>query len=608
MIDQSDEVFLLFLEESQEHLEDIETDLLELESQQNNLDDDLLNKVFRAVHTVKGGSSFFGLTQIQSLAHSMENILSLIRTHDIQISNEIVSVLLNGADKLYTMVNTPESMNTIEVESVITALDQFVSGCDSRPADSSSSMDFRAQSNEINIAFENGPTIFTITEQEVISAQTADGGGHYIYLIKYDLYSDIEEKGRTPQQVVKEFLQLTFFIDSFTDYSQLGTLDNLHERMELPFYVLCSTLMDPLIMCEFIGLNPENIVVVFDYLLTPQKEKVPEKTEEILTRNTIPEKSTDLLEASESNNKVPTQDKESEFGTNIALNSSTQIKRESRTSVRIPVAQLETLMSLAGELVLSRNELMQKVQKLSSPEINDVAQKIDIITSELHEAIRVTRMQSIGVVFNKFKRTVHDMSLALGKKIDFIVEGEDVELDRSIIEAIGDPLTHMVRNSIDHGIEMPDTRVSKGKPAIGSIKLSALRQSEQVLITIEDDGRGIDPKAIGSIAVKKGIITEYQLSKLSNIEIVKLIFAPGFSTVEKITDISGRGVGMDVVMNSFTNIGGIVDIDSTVDIGTIITIKLPLTLAIIPIPLSKEVREHLPLPQGKQDELVPIKT
>ncbi len=611
MIDQNDEVFLLFLEESQEHLEDIESDLLELESQQDNLDDELLNKVFRAVHTVKGGSGFFGLTKIQSLAHSMENILGLIRTHDLQISSEIVSILLNGADKLSSMINSPESMDEVEVESVISELDLF----DFNRKQEASLLVSQPSSvnSEINISFENGPIIFTISEQEVISAQTADGGGQYVYLIKYDLYKDIEEKGRTPQQVVKEFLQLTFFLDSFTDYSQLGTLESSSERMDLPFYVLVSTVMDPLIMSEFIGLPPENIVVVYDALVTKRESRPiatpsePLESEIVKSSNFIQSseqtdtKNTEVIEPPKEIIKEPTKKQ-----TTKSAKATKKSKAESRASVRIPVAQLEVLMSLAGELVLTRNELLQKVQNLNTSDINDAAQRVDSITSELQEAIMVTRMQPVGTVFNKFKRIVHDMSISLGKEIDFIVEGEEVELDRSIIEAIGDPLTHMVRNSIDHGVETPIQRSEAGKDSNGLIKLSAQHQAGQVIIAIEDNGRGIDPNIISKIAVKKGVVTEDQISVMSEKDIVKLIFAPGFSTAEKVTDISGRGVGMDVVMNSFTKVGGVVDISSFVGVGTTMTVKLPLTLAIIPSLLLKAEGERFAIPQTNLVELVRI--
>ncbi len=622
MIDQNDEVFLLFLEESQEHLEDIESDLLELETQQDNLDDDLLNKVFRAVHTVKGGSGFFGLTKIQALAHSMENILGLIRTHDLNISSEIVSALLSGADKLSNMINTPESMDEIDVKSVIVELDNFDGK--NHVEQSLTVSQPSSRNSEINISFDNGPVIFTITEQEVISAQTADGGGQYVYLIKYDLYKDIEEKGRTPQQVVKEFLQLTFFLDSFTDYSELGTLDSSSDSMDLPFYVLVSTVMDPLIMSEFIGLPPQNIVVVYDSIITASKDIEVTFSQEIQEsdimqgssphiENEIPSQSTPEINQPTINPEIIAHVEPSENQSNSQVKSasngdtsSPKAKVESRATVRIPVAQLEVLMSLAGELVLTRNELLQKVQKINSSEINDAAQRVDTITSELQEAIMVTRMQPVGTVFNKFKRIVHDMSKSLGKEIDFIVEGEEVELDRSIIEAIGDPLTHMVRNSIDHGVEMPSERIASGKKSVGLIKLSALHQAGQVIIAIQDNGHGIDPKKIGEIAIKKGVVTEEQLTGMSKKDIIKLIFAPGFSTAEKITDISGRGVGMDVVMNSFTKVGGIVDIQSTVGEGTTMTVKLPLTLAIIPSLLLEAEGERFAIPQTNLVELVRI--
>jgi len=609
MHDENDEVYLLFLEESQEHLEDIESNLLELESQGSSPDENLLNKVFRAVHTVKGGAGFFGLTKVQTLSHAMENILGMVRSSDLTLNSQIISTLLEGADLLRRMVLQPEIIDSLDIQSPVAACHQIVNQSDSETTTSSE--------ETVPICNPDGSVIFTVLKTDLISAQTVDGGGNYIYLIKYDLYKDIEDKNRTPQQVVKEYLQLTYFIDSFTDFSRLGTLDAPDNQGELPFYVLCATVMDPLIMGEFADLDSHNITLLYDKRIkhdtVDKNDSEAMLIEPIRTVSSFEEPS--VIRPSEPivREVIPTQKILSNSSESIVHPTTVEVAtekknaKESTSSVRIQLSQLEQLMSLAGELVLIRNELLQKVMKVDSTEIRDAAQRVDTITSELQEAIMVTRMQSVGVVFSKFRRVVRDLSSALGKDVELTIEGEDVELDRSIVETIGDPLTHMIRNSIDHGIEMPSVRRANGKSESGLIKLKALHQAGQVIISLQDDGAGIDPDKVGRKAIEKGLITEEQFQSMSRKDLVRLVFRPGFSTVETVTDLSGRGVGMDVVLSSFTKVGGVVDIDSEVGIGTQITIKLPLTLAIIPSLLIKVGQERFAIPQVNLEELVRIR-
>ncbi len=613
MHDENDEVYLLFLEESQEHLEDIESDLLELEGQGSAPNENLLNKVFRAVHTVKGGSGFFGLTKIQSLAHAMENVLGMVRGGSLQLNSHIISVLLEGSDLLRRMVLQPEITDLLDITSPIESCQKIVDGDDV--------IGDAFNSETVEIKDPSGLVLFTVSQNDLVTAQEVDGGGNYIYLVKYDLYKDIEDKGRTPQQVVKEYLQLTYFIDSYTDFSQIGTLDTLDGRGNLPFYVLCATVMDPLIMGEFSGIDSCNISLLYDRRITSFADDVSSMViveplhEPVLAHENsvvnIPSPQHTVRAESFGSSRSAVQTlviQPSKIDdSNSDSSGDKKSSKDSSSSVRIALNQLEHLMSLAGELVLIRNELLQKVQKVDSTEIRDAAQRVDTITSELQEAIMVTRMQSVGVIFSKFRRVVRDLTSSLGKEIDLTIDGEDVELDRSIVETIGDPLTHMIRNSIDHGIELPHIRRAVGKPESGHIKLKALHQAGYVIISLQDDGAGIDHEKVGRKAIEKGLITEEQYNTMSQKELVRLVFKPGFSTAEVVTDLSGRGVGMDVVLSSFTRVGGVVDIDSAVGVGTQITIKLPLTLAIIPSLLLKVGEERFAIPQVNLVELVRIR-
>jgi two-component system chemotaxis sensor kinase CheA len=263
-------------------------------------------------------------------------------------------------------------------------------------------------------------------------------------------------------------------------------------------------------------------------------------------------------------------------------------------------------MTLAGELVLSRNQLLQSITSSDHRGSEIAGQRIDLITSELQEAIMLTRMQSIGNVFNKFPRVVRDLAQTLGKQIDLTLEGKDVELDKTIIEAIGDPLTHLVRNSVDHGIETPSVRQQAGKNPTGQIFLKAYHEAGQVNIEITDDGKGLDGDKLAAKAMQKGLISEEQAKLVSARERTNVIFLPGFSTAEKVTDVSGRGVGMDVVKTNLDQLGGIIDIDSEPGKGTTIRIKLPLTLAIIPCQIVLTGGERYAIPQVNLEELLRI--
>ncbi|MDY7030538.1 MAG: chemotaxis protein CheW, partial [Thermodesulfobacteriota bacterium] len=277
-----------------------------------------------------------------------------------------------------------------------------------------------------------------------------------------------------------------------------------------------------------------------------------------------------------------------------------------QTSIRVNVSLLDSLMTLAGELVLSRNQLLQTIGSEEKHALELVGQRIDLVTSELQEAIMFTRMQPIGNVFNKFPRVVRDMAKNLGKEVELSIEGREVELDKTIIEAISDPLTHLVRNSVDHGIEKPDKRILAGKNQGGHVSLRAYHEAGQVNIEISDDGKGLDGDKLTETAMKKGLITEEQAGNMSKKEKISLIFAPGFSTAEKVTDVSGRGVGMDVVKTNLDRLGGVIDIDSEVGKGTTFRIKLPLTLAIIPSQIISNQGERYAIPQVNIDELLRI--
>lgn len=274
------------------------------------------------------------------------------------------------------------------------------------------------------------------------------------------------------------------------------------------------------------------------------------------------------------------------------------------STIRIQVGLLDNLMNLVGELVLIRNQVLQFGDRYLSPEFQKLSQRLNVVTSELQNDVMKTRMQPLGAVFTKFHRVVRDMSRELGKKIELQIEGAETELDKTLIEAVKDPLTHLVRNSVDHGLEPMEDRKKAGKSPIGRVTIRSFHEGGQVIIEVSDDGRGLSRVKIGKKALEKGLVTQEQLSRMSERDVQNLIFAPGFTTAEKVSDISGRGVGMDVVKTNIERIGGAIDLQSSVGYGTTVRLKIPLTLAIIPALIVRGEKERFAIPQVKVVELV----
>jgi len=490
---EDDEILQGFIEESLEHLADIENDLLAIEEAGANIDEDLVNKVFRAAHSIKGGAGFMGLTAIQSLSHSTENVLGMIRSKKLIPTPEIVNVLLMASDELQSMIEDVHNSNDTDISSHVDPLDAIADGTFSQPA-----ADAEPASQ---------PAV-----EEVVAAEQEEAAAE----------PDIEvEPEPEPEPEVEVEVEVA----------------------------------------------PTPVAAVVEPV-TPE-----------------PVAPTPAGQAAKSKAPPPTK---------------------AETSLRVHVSLLDSLMNLAGELVLSRNQLLQTIGSDDLRNAEAVGQRIDLITSELQEAIMLTRMQPIGNVFNKFPRVVRDLAKKLNKTIDLTIVGKDVELDKTIIESINDPLTHLVRNSVDHGIEMPADRKKIGKPENGLVILKAYHEAGQVVIEISDDGKGLDGEALAASAVNKGLISPEQAQAMSDKEKVNLIFLPGFSTAAAVTDVSGRGVGMDVVKTNLDQLGGNVDIISEKGNGTTISIKLPLTLAIIPCQIIETGGERYAIPQVNLEELLRI--
>jgi two-component system chemotaxis sensor kinase CheA len=658
---QDDETLQMYLEESLEHLANIENDFLAIEEAGANINEDLVNKVYRAAHSIKGGAGFMGLTNIKDLTHEMENILGKIRSRELVPTTQIVNTLLDASDALKGLMGDVLKSNEADISSHIQALKAVLDdanhpsvgqvsatggpapAADPKPVEPATSPQASLQSpvasNPLDIALPDGQLAFTMQKHEIVQVMQE---GKYIYLAIVDLIQDIKDKGKSLQGLVEEMEQTGVILNSNVDLAKAADPAKNQEVGTQIFMVLFATI-----------LKPEDVNVLFEidesklFVLSPQmtlsalgtrpahESPSPEggnavdhaQAEPIAQpsvplaeqKQPIPTMTDQAGHASEGSAEdstasapaLPDDANASESSDNASAKASAGPPKssglmEGDTSLRVHVSLLDQLMTLAGELVLSRNQLLQSIASEDQRASEIAGQRIDLITSELQEAIMLTRMQSIGNVFNKFPRVVRDLARTLGKKVELTLEGKDVELDKTIIEAISDPLTHLIRNAVDHGVESPSVRQKAGKPVVGQIFLKAYHEAGQVNIEISDDGKGLDGRKLAEKAVEKGQITEEQAKLMSEKEKMNLIFLPGFSTAEKITDVSGRGVGMDVVKTNLDKLGGLIDIESEKGKGTTIRIKLPLTLAIIPCQIVLTGGERYAIPQVNLEELLRI--
>jgi len=531
-----------FLVEAFEMIEEMDNDLIELE---NNPDDlDLLNKIFRVAHTIKGSGSFLNFDKLTHLTHHMEAVLDKARKGEFKITPEIMDVILESIDAMKAILEyirdykTDESPD-IDIEPIVKKLDAIVNG--TFDSGKSQKEEKKAGLNVEEISIEN------IDEIDLDSLPPEEIDAILEKLVEEVNKSDIEEEDKAPKE---------------------------DEEKE------------------------------------DQKEKESEEEKE--SKEEKEEKKEENLPQKEEKNEVTTAVKKDIQQSKKDMKK--QIASVKEQTIRVDVKRLDQLMNLIGELVLAKNRLIKIYNDVEEryegekflEELNQVVSSISIVTTDLQIAVMKTRMLPIGKVFNKFPRLVRDLARELGKKVKLIIEGEDTELDKSIIEEIGDPLVHMIRNAVDHGIEPPEDRVQKGKPEEGTIWLKAYNEGNMIVIEIKDDGKGMDPEKLKQKAVEKGIITPQEAENMSDKESFMLVFKPGFSTAEKVTNVSGRGVGMDVVKTNIEKLNGIIEIDSIPGKGTTIKLKIPLTLAIIQALLVASQEDLFAVPLSNVIETVRI--
>ena len=640
-MEDNDEIIACFIEESQEHLQAIEPKLLEMEANLENTDNEVLNDVFRSIHSIKGGAGFFGFVNISDLSHVMENLLSLLRDGKLKPFPELVDALLAGVDALQSMIDDVNSSNEFDISSererLQTILEQ--SGGESK----------KIQVEEVVKTTESKqmPKTFELSEDELEKAVKA---GKFLYSVKVFFNEDLLHKHRTPFDFIKKLESMGEFIDVILDIESIGGLEDCLDN-DLAFIFIYVTILQFDFISDALDLPEDRITTInieeFKKSRLLSNEQITQQLQPSDNNLKINDKSnlTSQKEPVENNSRhkqesfqqsdiadafsgnvtksvaIPTIAEAFSEVTDVSKSKqkiAAPIKVDRRSSkrhiqaeekIRVGVNFLNDLVNLAGELVLGRNQLMQVSLPLSkdTPGLNPVLQHVSRITTEMQEKIMRMRMQPISTIFDKFHRVIRDLAKNLDKEIKLSISGGEVELDKTIIESLSDPLTHLIRNSVDHGIELPEEREKAGKIRQGTIFLKAFHQAGHVHIEIADDGGGIDSEKVGQKAIENQIITQDDLSSMSEKDILKLILAPGFSTAQKVTSVSGRGVGMDVVLTNIKQLSGTIDIDTEIGKGTTMRLELPLTLAIVSGLVTKSAGQLFIFPEANIEELVRIK-
>ena len=569
----------MFLEESREHLQTLNSCLLELEHSPE--DPDVLNEIFRSAHTIKGMSATMGFTEIAELTHEMENVLDLLRKNQLKANEDIVDTIFKCVDTLEQRVEniSSESANNIDVTELVAKLVAIAKG------ESIPTAPPQEETKEKEPVVSEVVVELNDTETKII--KKAMESGLQVFDIKVSLSPNCLLKSARVYMVMNALDEIGDVLKSIPSSEDLE-----QENFESSFELIVATATEQTRVQQLLSSISEITEVIVESLELP-------KAEAVVTEDNKKMQEASSAKRSQEKTKAP-----------IAPSSSGSIEKKLKSgqSVRVDIEKLDSLLNLVGELVINKTRLEQIGITHRLTELVETIEQMDRVTTDLQSVVMKVRMVPVGQVFNRFPRMVRDLSRELNKEINLTIEGEETELDRTVIDEIGDPLVHLIRNSLDHGIEHPDERLAKGKEPTGEVRLIARHEGNNVIIMVEDDGKGINPEIIKSKAVEKDLITQEDADKMDDNEAVRLVFLAGFSTADVITDVSGRGVGMDVVKNKIESLGGLIDVETKLDEGSKFKIRLPLTLAIIQALLVKVQEEIYAIPLGSIDSTINITT
>ncbi|MEZ8060023.1 chemotaxis protein CheA [Vibrio splendidus] len=606
--DLDEDILQDFLVEAGEILELLSEQLVELE---NNPDDkDLLNAIFRGFHTVKGGAGFLALTELVDTCHGAENVFDILRNGQRSVTSGLMDTMLQALDTVNVQFQAVQDQEPL-VPADQALLDELHRLCKPQSTDEAAPVEAPAPVIA-EPAFEAPAE--PIAESASISASSVDD----ISEDEFErLLDELHGKGGSPTASsvstpppAPVAPQSVAESGDITDDEFEKLLDELHGAGKSPTAVGSAPPPPPAPSSAPVSAMSEGDDLMsdeeFEKLLDqlhgsgngPTIEELDAATKPAAAKPIAPVPAPQV--APKPKPSAPVAVKEAPAKAEVKVPAK---KQQADATVRVDTSTLDTIMNMVGELVLVRNRLVSLGLNSNDEEMAKAVSNLDVVTADLQGAVMKTRMQPIKKVFGRFPRVVRDLARSLKKDIVLEMRGEETDLDKNLVEALADPLIHLVRNSVDHGIEMPEARIAAGKSQTGKVILSASQEGDHIELAIVDDGGGMDPDTLRAIAVKRGLMDEDAASRLSNKECFNLIFAPGFSSKEKISDISGRGVGMDVVKTAINTLNGSIDIDSEMGQGTKITIKVPLTLAILPTLMVGVAGHPFALPLASVNEI-----
>ncbi|KGX88618.1 chemotaxis protein CheA [Pontibacillus marinus] len=586
----------VFIEESKENLQTVNDSLLQLEKDPSNLD--LVSEIFRAAHTLKGMSATMGYQDLANLTHKIENVLDAVRNQQVEVDTDLLDIVFDSLEDLEAMVTDIASGGDgqRDVESIVEKLNRIAQG--EKPADVQQSNDTVKETAATTAPAEtevNG--IQGLDEFELTVLQESNERGFQNVQLSVYLREDCLLKAARVYMVFEVLEQIGEVIKSTPSVDQLE-----EEDFDNQFHVLLVTQEDlSEIESRVMKVSELDKVVVETFSIDEYKinQQEQQKEQEQVQNEKEAKAEAVHTETKQENTPAPTNQNEN-------AQEPKQQQAQNKT-IRVNIERLDVLMNLFEELVIDRGRLEQISSDLNHNELNETVERMSRISGDLQNIILNMRMVQVEQVFNRFPRMVRQLARDLHKKINLEISGADTELDRTVIDEIGDPLVHLIRNALDHGIETPEERVAQGKPEEGTLHLKAYQSGNHVFIEISDDGGGINRDKVLQKAIDNSVITPEQGASLDDQQIYELIMESGFSTADKISDVSGRGVGLDVVKNTIESLGGSITIDSKLYEGSVFSIQLPLTLSIISVMLVEVEDEKYAIPLSSIIETAIIK-
>ena len=573
----------IFIDESEEHLQTLSDCIMVLEKEPDNKD--TINEVFRAAHSLKGMAGTMGFKRMQHLTHDMENVFQEVRSDRVKVTSGMIDLLFKCLDALEGYLDNIKSTSDEGAEDnevIIKELNDFIAKADGEAeAENKEVSEVKEAAPAATQEEKEGQEKIELTEEEKKAIREAESNGQHIYAMTVHIQKDCLLKAARAFLVfkaVEDFGQILVYRPSSQD------IEDEKFELDFSFFLASEEKTDKIVaaakaVSEIEKVDAEEIHLE-EYLKEAAAQEEQQAKEAATEQKEAP---AEVPKAAEK--KAPA----------AAAKKQTNAKPVTGRTVRVDIEKLDALMNQVSELIIAKNSLVSissnESGEYQNQSFHEQSEYLERITPNLHESVMKVRMVPIESVVNKFPRMIRDLSRKLGKKMELYMTGEDTELDRTVVDQIGDPLQHLLRNSADHGLEDNATRVERGKPEVGSIFLKAFQEGNNVIIEVGDDGNGIDVAAVRDKAVERGVITAEQAENMSQKEIINLLFLPSFSMAKKITDISGRGVGLDVVKSNIEALGGDVEVRTKLGEGTTFIVRLPLTLAIIQA-LMVEIRDE----------------